>query len=521
MIKQLYPLPDVGLRKQKTKSGIYLYKRGKCYRDENKKVKRTNDTLIGKLDEETGFLIPNKNYFVIFDKPMPKTHKLSNEYSTGYVSCYMNIFRQLGISDILLNIFGDEGELISHLAGYMVPEGNVMEGFKDWAQDHRIPERFQKNSQRLSEFFEGIMPVDIEEFKNKWSNSKCFNSAFYAYDVTSISSYSENIDELELGYNRDKELLRQINLSVLLDRNVHLPLLYDWYSGSLNDKTYLPYAIEMMQDTIDKKISLVMDQGFHRSETFKDLERRGIEFLTLLPSNLKTYDDLIDKCNAIGFKHVDRLSNPQKRAKTLDITLQGLKLKAHVIKDQDLFNQQLVSFYNDLDRKEQELKLLQKTKKLVRPGLTALFNVTQSKDLDLAYEPNNEAIDLAISRLGFIVLITNHPSLDAETALHVYRKKGLIEKAFDNLKNGLDFSRLRVHSGDRVEGKLFIGFIALILRMHMIHCLSSHELTKNIGLKRSIKELKKINTYKGKLRSTTAPLTKMQKNILTALNITL
>ncbi|MFC6276126.1 hypothetical protein [Psittacicella hinzii] len=223
MTKQLYPLPTVGLRKQTTKSGVYLYKRGKSYRDENGKVKRTNDTLIGKLDEETGYLIPNDNYFAIFNLPKPKENLIprEKEFSTGYTDCYMNIFRQLGVFDILFNIFSDEAELICHLAGYMVNEGDVMEGFKDWAGDHSLPEKFYLNSQNLSEFFEDIFPPCIDEFKDQWINSKLFDSTFYAYDVTSFSSYSEDLDELEIVYYRDNELLKQINLAVLFDHKVH------------------------------------------------------------------------------------------------------------------------------------------------------------------------------------------------------------------------------------------------------------------------------------------------------------
>ncbi|MFC6276127.1 hypothetical protein CKF58_07320 [Psittacicella hinzii] len=266
---------------------------------------------------------------------------------------------------------------------------------------------------------------------------------------------------------------------------------------------------------------MVLAQETYKSKTFNDLASNEIEFLTLLPANLQVYTDLIDQANQIGFKHADRLSRPEKKAKILDVNYQGLELKAHVIKDQELLDMQLVSFYEDLKKKEEILRLLHKNKKPVQPDLIELFKVSQSTDLDFTYEQNNEAIDLAISRLGFIVLVTNNKSLDTEQALNVYSKKGIVDTAFDNLYNGLDFGELRVHSSYKFDGKLFVSFIALILKMHMIYSLSSNELTKDIGLKSSIEELKKIRTYSGNSKSKTMSLTKRQKNILAALNITL
>jgi transposase len=44
------------------------------------------------------------------------------------------------------------------------------------------------------------------------------------------------------------------------------------------------------------------------------------------------------------------------------------------------------------------------------------------------------------------------------------RDTGWVEKCFDALKNNLFLKRLRVHSGDGVEGLLFIEFVALIIR---------------------------------------------------------
>ena len=53
--------------------------------------------------------------------------------------------------------------------------------------------------------------------------------------------------------------------------------------------------------------------------------------------------------------------------------------------------------------------------------------------------------------------------MDAFTALHLYRMKDVVEKAFGNIKERLNMRRLLVSSEKGLEGKIFTEFAALIL----------------------------------------------------------
>ena len=59
-----------------------------------------------------------------------------------------------------------------------------------------------------------------------------------AYDVTSISSYSQNIREVEWGVQPDKERLPQINMGMYYGEKSRLPLYYRVYPGAYRDKTH-------------------------------------------------------------------------------------------------------------------------------------------------------------------------------------------------------------------------------------------------------------------------------------------
>ena len=56
----------------------------------------------------------------------------------------------------------------------------------------------------------------------------------------------------------------------------------------------------------------------------------------------------------------------------------------------------------------------------------------------------------------------SNETMDAMTALEVYRNKDVVEKAFGNLKDRLNMRRTLVSSQQSLTGKMFTEFIALI-----------------------------------------------------------
>ena len=72
-----------------------------------------------------------------------------------------------------------------------------------------------------------------------------------------------------------------------------------------------------------------------------------------------------------------------------------------------------------------------------------------------------DAVKEAKRYFGFFALLSND-KMDSMTALALYRNKDLVEKAFGNLKERLNFRRTLVSSEQSLNGKLFVEFVALI-----------------------------------------------------------
>ena len=99
--------------------------------------------------------------------------------------------------------------------------------------------------------------------------------------------------------------------------------------------------------------------------------------------------------------------------------------------------------------------------------------------------------------------------------LDIYRMRDVIETCFDDLKNGIDMKRLRVHSEEALEGKAFAAFIALIFRSFVHSKLKDYLAQQRMSLAQVFDELRMIKAVKirdGMLLSN--PVTKKQRTIL-------
>jgi transposase len=130
-----------------------------------------------------------------------------------------------------------------------------------------------------------------------------------------------------------------------------------------------------------------------------------------------------------------------------------------------------------------------------------------------------QAIERDTALYGFFVILTND-SKDPRYVLDVYRTKDVIEKSFDNLKNDLDLNRLNIHSDSTMEGRVFLGFISLILLSYIREIMRQNNLYKSFTFSSLLTELKKqkmVHFADG--RTMLTELTKTQRAIFEAFNI--
>lgn len=131
-----------------------------------------------------------------------------------------------------------------------------------------------------------------------------------------------------------------------------------------------------------------------------------------------------------------------------------------------------------------------------------------------------DVVEKSLQTAGWVVLISNAVS-DAQKAMGIYRDKDVVEKGFLRMKNSIDLGRLRVHNDNAVRGKLFIGFVASVIMSCINKVMTDKDLYRKYTMKELIRILAKLRIQEINGQSIIAPLTKEQRMIYEAFNLSL
>lgn len=154
--------------------------------------------------------------------------------------------RQSGVERILKETFPDDWKAMLNCAYYLVSEGRPLCYAEQWSSAARTPFGGRLGDQRISELLTRITAEKQQTFFAKWTGTNYAQEDFFALDITSVSSYSEQNNFVRNGYNRDKEALPQINLLMVTGEKTHLPVYYQMLPGSIHDVSTLRMNLQKM-----------------------------------------------------------------------------------------------------------------------------------------------------------------------------------------------------------------------------------------------------------------------------------
>ena len=252
-----------------------------------------------------------------------------------------------------------------------------------------------------------------------------------------------------------------------------------------------------------------MDGGFCSEKNIDLLLEQQSPFIMGIPAHMKTCVKLRQENQAL-------ISKTQYHLRSHGI--QAMRFKCHEYKQRTFLHMffsgetaflQESHFYQALDRMEEALQKGETPK-----GSDAYFQCRKADDGRILVTRNNLAIDEKLASLGYFFLLTSDEKLSSSDLLTIYRNKDVIEKNFDNLKNAVDLKRLHTHSLQATEGKLFVSFLALILRAHLMNASQAWRIEQSASLDKLLWELKKIKVVEFGATALLNPLTKKQKQIL-------
>ena len=448
---------------RKPNGAAYLYS-VKTYWDKGKKAPRNKQVCLGRYNEETGEVTPTKRRAKKADAEQPGSDFKATTKVYGPYLLLMKLANDTGLVRMLKKCMPDIHEALLSLVFFIVQKGLALSRCEAWSESHQHPSNRSISSQQVSEILKQITENDRLHFLSLWLEH-LLEKELLCYDLTSISTYATANEYVRWGYNRDKEKLKQINLAMLYGQKSGMPAYYRRMPGNISDVVTLETTIKALDFLGKRKLFFVLDRGFYSEDNVDSLLEKRYRFVLMVRNDRVWVRDIIDK-------YYDQVVSPERYRQTGEDEVlymvshlyqwNGRRCYAHIYynatkaaEDVDTLNKKLVICKKELeteDLNDARKSLYERffiVKRTPKRGLTVSYNEAEIQKYRKRYA-------------GFFCILTN-VKIDSGDLLELYRRKDVVEKCFDDLKNGLDMKRLRVHSSEAMDTRLFIQFLALIL----------------------------------------------------------
>jgi len=455
-------MPSTTIHRKKN-GAAYVYS-VESYWDKEKKAPRNKQVCLGRLDERTGEIIPSgrKARAELRAAVAPGVTARAKVY--GPYLLLMKLAKDTGLIAAIKTSFPDTWEELLSLVFFITQKGLALSRCEVWSESHKHPFDQPISSQRVSGLLRQITENDRQHFLSLWLK-RLSEIELLCYDITSISSYGTANEYLYRGYNRDKEHLPQINLAMLFGQKSGLPAYFRRIPGNISDVSTLKTTINTLDFLGKMNLKFVLDRGFYSESNVDSLFDKRYHFILKIPTGRIWVRNILDQ-------YYDKIASPEHYRKVGESEVLymishlhqwgGRRCYIHMYynatksaEDFDSLMSNLINYKRELEtgaRRASHEEFYERffiIKETPKRGLSVKYNDAEIKKYRKRYA-------------GFFCIMTNI-KIDSIELLEIYRGKEIVEKCFDDLKNGLDMKRLRVHSSEAMESRLFIQFLALIL----------------------------------------------------------
>ena len=497
------------------RTGITYAYETQYYWDKKKQQSRAKRVCVGKVDPVTNEIIPTRGRSK--KKETPSNHPVSKRGSRSfcetkhlyYGATYLfdKLAEELGLTADLKLCFPDSYKKLLSIAYYLILEdNNPLYRFEKWNHTHKHPYGADICSPRSSEFFSSITDEQINKFF-RLQGKRRVEDEYWAYDSTSISSYSETLSQVQYGKNKEDDKLPQLNLLLVFGEESGLPFYYRKLAGNIPDSKTVKHLLQDLDILGFGKTKFVMDRGFYSEDNINGLYREHVKFLVGVKLSLKFIKKNLD----VIYDDIRMFTNYDESIETYGYTVQAewdytqeRPYKGDVIKDKRRI---YIHYFYSIEKGAEDEQTFDKRiaglcKELLedkpveshRKAYEQFFEVKTTPKRGRQVYYKEDAIKEARKYLGYFALITNE-TMDDFTALHLYRMKDVVEKAFGNIKERLNMRRLLVSSEKGLDGKIFTEFVALILISHLDHKMKESGLYNNYTMQSLLDKLDVLECF--------------------------
>lgn len=539
------PMPEskekITVKKIKNTSYVY-FEIGRTY-DRERKYTLPKRVCIGKVsDNHLAMIIPNTNFLRYFPEAvLPDEADAPERSSCLHVGAYFvirKVIKDSLLDRMLASIIGKNAGLFLDLAAYAIlTEGNAAQYYPAYAYNHPLMTEEMKiySDAKISDFLGTEMDNQRVAFLNEWNKRRDRREKIYiSYDSTNKVCQAGDVGLAEIGHSKEGADKPIINYSVAYDRDNKEPLFYEAYPGSIVDVSQLQFMLEKAKGYGYRHIGFILDRGYFSKGNIHFMDREGYDFVIMVKGMKKLVREVVQSVHG---------TFEQSRATGIRAFQVNATTVKHQLYPSDEHERYFHIFYDERKhtaerlKLEQDIDLLAKQLKSwcglpVRPGGRyekyfdlIYFHKGQEDEALSAVRERVDVIDQEIKLCGYFVIITSE-KMTAEEALTLYKSRDSSEKLFRGDKSYLGNKAERVYGNEAVDNKIFIEFVALIIRNRIYNCLKDENEKKDkkqnfMTVPAALGELEKIEMIKGldnEYRLDHA-VTKTQKTILKAFGL--
>lgn len=531
-------IPGKIVLKKKGDSTYVLFEYERVY-DPVKKFNVPKRSIIGKVcKEDTSRMHPNETYQLHFP-----TAVLPEERPDSYRSCCLRIGSYLVVDQVaqeyhlapmLFKYLGRDSGLLLDLACYsIISEDNAGQYYPDFAFCHPLFSNGMRiySDSKVSRLLGSITKDQTIGFLDDWNAHRDHRQRLYiSYDSTNKNCQAGDVDIVEFGKAPDDKGVPIFNLALAFDKTNKVPLFYEEYPGSINDVSQFGFMVDKVIEYGYKRMGFILDRGYFSKHNIRYMDENGYSFVIMV----KGMKDLVSALISSKIHTFETSRECSIRA----YRVYGTTVKARLYSD-DTKNRYFHIYHNTgrqaAEREQLEQKIDSYMKFLRRmEGQVVSFSRSYAHYFDLYYgkgekflyaQEKQSVIENELRLCGYFCIITSE-KMSAEQALVLYKGRDASEKLFSGDKTFLGGRSMRVQSQNALSAKIFIEFVALIIR-NRIYTLLKEQMLKlasrpnYMTVPDAIRELEKIEMVRrnnGTYRLDHA-VTKRQKAILNAFGL--
>ena len=526
------------ITKKKGGTTYILYQYGSNYK-QDKKYAVPLRAVVGKISaDDPELMYPNENFQIYFpDAEIP------DELPFAYRSCCLRIgsyvviqkvMREYNLQTMLTKRFGKETGLILDLASYLiVDEENAGQYYPDFAFSHPLftDKMTIYSDSKISRLLSSMTKDQFIGFLDDWNENRDHKNRIYvSYDSTNKNCDAGDVDIVEFGKAKDDKGLPVFNLAIAMDKTNRVPLFYEEYPGSITDVSQFTFMVDKVLEYGYKKIGFILDRGYFSKTNIQYIDENNYSFIIMCKG-----------CKALVAPMIlekQGTFETKREAAIRSFKVYGTTMTARLYED-DTADRWFHIYYNPSKQAAEREQLEQKIERYHQfldshVGKDEKFGKTYQEYFHLHYdkkgiflgaEERADVIEQELHLCGYFCIITSE-KMTAAQALIQYKGRDISEKLFRSDKTFIGSKSERVQSSQSISSKIFIEFIALIIRNRIYNLLKEQMLRmesrqKFMTVPAAIRELEKIEMVRrnNKCYKLDHAVTKTQKIILSSFGL--